>query len=932
VKKDFKKVLLIIITFIYLSLFILPVFAKEEPSQTFYQGEIVIYLNKDKTKAKKIAKEFKNVKKDLSDYGVLVVDSSEITRVKDKKAKKEIVSYGPNLSYKTFITPNDTFYADQWALPKISAPAGWDITTGSSDVVVAVIDTGFVLDHDDLVGKFVAGQNVIDENDDPYLPGGGGTRMDHGTVVAGVIAATTNNSKGITGVDWGAKIMPIRAFDNDGNSNTALIMSAVNYARSNGAKVINMSFGSDGNDPNLEVALNDAYNSGIALVAASGNDSRLGISYPAKYTNVIAVGSVNSSDIKASTSNYGPELDIVAPGVSILSTTTQWSESTGYAKNYYTNKSGTSLAAPHVSGLASLILSTGVYSPSQIKDKINSTADKVSGMNGENRTDYYGYGRINVSNSLSQAILLDHIEISPNTTQNLIIGQSINFVAQGKDFLGNDIADLNYSWVGTDNNGIFLATKTGIFNIRASVGSITSQSTTVNVSSPTSLLQASNPQIKDSNNANVSTPFIGQEITVSFSLTNHTQESISINGVGVAGRFGTLNRDLGWVQSDILPGASSEYIFQTTVRDLGVLSYSPSIYYGGQWYSYPGRSLQTRHPNMVASSLITVNPEKVTVGQSSTLAVTVTNNENVPLKYNNLVMAGRVNGSGNYDLLGSSDETIPAKSSKTISRVLTYSKAGTHSFWPSINIGNNWVNIPAGWNNLIKSWWVSSPTSLLQASNPQIKDSNNANVSTPFIGQEITVSFSLTNHTQESISINGVGVAGRFGTLNRDLGWVQSDILPGASSEYIFQTTVRDLGVLSYSPSIYYGGQWYSYPGRSLQTRHPNMVASSLITVNPEKVTVGQSSTLAVTVTNNENVPLKYNNLVMAGRVNGSGNYDLLGSSDETIPAKSSKTISRVLTYSKAGTHSFWPSINIGNNWVNIPAGWNNLIKSWWVG
>jgi subtilisin family serine protease len=183
----------------------------------------------------------------------------------------------------------------------------------------------------------------------------------------------------------------------------------------NGAKVINMSFGSDGNDPNLEVALNDAYNSGITLVAASGNDSRLGISYPAKYANVIAVGSVNSSDIKASTSNYGPELDVVAPGVSILSSATQWSESTGYTKNFYTNKSGTSLAAPHVSGLASLILSTGDYSPSQIKDKINSTADKVSGMNGENRTDYHGYGRINVSNSLSQSnITRPHMRISPS--------------------------------------------------------------------------------------------------------------------------------------------------------------------------------------------------------------------------------------------------------------------------------------------------------------------------------------------------------------------------------------------------------------------------------------------------------------------------------------------------------------------------------------
>ncbi len=365
--------------------------------------DIVIYLGSDKGRAKETIKEFKSIKRDYSDHGIVVVDGSELSRIKDKKNKKEIIAYNHNQEYKTFLSPDDTYYSQQWALSKIGAPEAWDKATGSNEIVVAVLDTGFVLDHEDLAGRFVEGRDVVDNDSDPSLPAGGGTAIAHGTLVSGIIAGIANNSKGVAGLDWNVKIMPIRVMDNNGNGNTATVAAGINYAFNNGADIINMSLGGDSGDSVLESAINNAYSSGITLVAASGNDGRLGVSYPAKYQNVIAVGSSDSNDFRAPSSNYGPELDVVAPGVSIMTTATSWNGSS-YTTNQYGSASGTSLAAPYVSATVSLLLTQGALSPEQIKDRITSSADKVSGMNGENRTDYYGYGRVNVYKSMEGTV------------------------------------------------------------------------------------------------------------------------------------------------------------------------------------------------------------------------------------------------------------------------------------------------------------------------------------------------------------------------------------------------------------------------------------------------------------------------------------------------------------------------------------------------
>ena len=397
-------------TFIFTRENSIDVLGEKENSQ---KREIVVYLDKDPLKSKNKAKSYKNIKKDYSDNGVIVVGESEIDFVKNKKKRNEIIDYDFNNEYRVTTTPNDPLYSQQWALSKIGAPEAWGKTTGSDEIVIAVLDTGFVLDHEDLVGRFIDGWDVIGGDSDPSLPAGGGTAVSHGTLVSGVIAGIADNSKGVAGLDWNVRIMPIRVMDNNGGGNTATVTAGINYAFSNGADIINMSLGGDNGDSVLESAINNAYNSGITLVAASGNDSRLGISYPAKYQNVIAVGSSDSSDIRAASSNYGPELDIVAPGVSIMTTATIWNGS-GYTTNQYGSASGTSLAAPYVSALVSLVVSVGDYSPLEVFNFIKAGSEKIGNVvydsNGWHQE--YGFGRIRAINSVNYAIA-NEIPVSP---------------------------------------------------------------------------------------------------------------------------------------------------------------------------------------------------------------------------------------------------------------------------------------------------------------------------------------------------------------------------------------------------------------------------------------------------------------------------------------------------------------------------------------
>ncbi|MGE5673844.1 MAG: S8 family serine peptidase [Mycobacterium leprae] len=291
------------------------------------------------------------------------------------KHNPNIVYIEPNYIYTTTLTPTDPNYSSQWGWPKIQAPQAWDTTLGSSSVVIASVDTGVQLSHTEFSGKIVAGYDYV--SGDATADDGNG----HGTHTAGTFAGKLNNGAGGVGGCPNCKIMPVRVLDNNGSGTLTNVANGINWAANNGAKVINLSLGGGGSTT-LQQAVDNAWNKGVFLACAAGNDgtSSTTNAYPGAYTNCFAVASTNSSDAKSSFSNYGTWVEVAAPGESIYST---------WLNNGYNTISGTSMATPHVAGLAGLLSSQGLTN-AQIKDRICSTADKISGTGS-----YWSCGRIN---------------------------------------------------------------------------------------------------------------------------------------------------------------------------------------------------------------------------------------------------------------------------------------------------------------------------------------------------------------------------------------------------------------------------------------------------------------------------------------------------------------------------------------------------------
>lgn len=289
----------------------------------------------------------------------------------------------PNYIAKAQLTPNDTFWNLQWGPMKIQCPQAWDITTGNAAIVVAVLDTGVHFANPDIAGKTVAGGWDYANNDgDPSDDNG------HGTHVAAVASGATNNSVGIAGVGWNTRILPIKVLDAGGNGAYSWIISGIDRARVQGAKVINMSLGGSAPSGSLEAAINAAWNAGLVLAAAAGNGGSTQQIYPAAYTNCIAVAATEQNDFRAGFSQYGSSwVDVAAPGVNIAG---PWNDGNWYYV------SGTSQACPHVAGQAALLFSRfGASTPAAtIRQRIENNCDPVQGGQ------WVAKGRINVFKSL----------------------------------------------------------------------------------------------------------------------------------------------------------------------------------------------------------------------------------------------------------------------------------------------------------------------------------------------------------------------------------------------------------------------------------------------------------------------------------------------------------------------------------------------------
>jgi thermitase len=273
--------------------------------------------------------------------------------------------------------PSDPEWGLQYGLVNIRAPQGWDITTGSATVTIAIVDTGVSLSHPDLAGKIVGGYDFV--NDDNVADDDHG----HGTHVAGIAAAMSNNGNGIAGVSWGARIMPVKVLNLAGGGSYADVAAGITFAVDSGAQVINLSLGGEFPSVFLQDAVDYASSRGAVVVAASGNTGTDNVLYPAAYGNVIAVSAVDNLNNRAAFSNYGPAIDLAAPGVTIYSTS---------PGGTYTYRSGTSMAAPFVSGLAAILRGfPGNGSPDAIKMEMESSALDLGPAGWD---EFYGFGLI----------------------------------------------------------------------------------------------------------------------------------------------------------------------------------------------------------------------------------------------------------------------------------------------------------------------------------------------------------------------------------------------------------------------------------------------------------------------------------------------------------------------------------------------------------
>ncbi|PVV85116.1 S8 family serine peptidase [Dehalogenimonas alkenigignens] len=280
--------------------------------------------------------------------------------------------------------PNDPSFPSQWGLAKVNASQAWSVTTGSGAVVIAILDTGIDMNHPDLAGKIKGSINFSTSATESDVKG-------HGTHVAGIAAAITNNSLGVAGLGYNASLLNVKVLGDDGYGSYSGMAKGIIWAADNGASVINMSLSGTSASSTLESAVNYAWSKGVMVVCAAGNNGNSTPVYPGYYANAVAVAATDSADRLASYSDYGSWVDLAAPGSNIYST---------LMNGAYGYKSGTSMATPFVAGLAALVMSRVADTNGngrlndEARDLIEATCDNI-GVSG------IGGGRINAAQAVA---------------------------------------------------------------------------------------------------------------------------------------------------------------------------------------------------------------------------------------------------------------------------------------------------------------------------------------------------------------------------------------------------------------------------------------------------------------------------------------------------------------------------------------------------
>jgi len=410
------------------------------PGVQVVNNEIVVELNSPASIhlpaiAKAYGLRVKRFLKHARNYGVLKVPPGrDINAVLERLRKNPRVKAADlNTKCYAFFIPNDPYYSYQWNFQRLNMETAWDISTGNN-VVVAVVDTGIAYEDygsyalaPDLAGtKFTNGYDFVNNDSHPNDDEG------HGTHVAGTIAQTTNNNEGVAGIAFNAVLMPVKVLDSSGSGQLDWLIDGIKYAADHGAQVINMSLGwpRDYNPgETLHDAVKYAYNKGVVLVAASGNDSYRAVSYPAAYPEVISVGATNSADERARYSNYGENLELVAPGgdskdrngdgyMDGILQQTFGDTPTDFGYYFYT---GTSMATPHVTATVALLIAKGITGVENIRQILHDTAIDL-GKAGWDK--YYGYGLVNPVDALNYSG-------TTNPTKMYVASIDMNIAARG---------------------------------------------------------------------------------------------------------------------------------------------------------------------------------------------------------------------------------------------------------------------------------------------------------------------------------------------------------------------------------------------------------------------------------------------------------------------------------------------------------------------